>query len=150
MRKFPSFYILPITGVLATAIGVAGVATSNGGAAAFLIGVGIYLLVMCAFLLWRTPSRAWRKNESLRGPQTITFSNEGVEGRTILSETRSKWGLYKASYESTQSYMLRVASRRAYQIVPKRCLASPSDELTLRKLLETHTEAHLRTKSGHG
>lgn len=148
LLKNRSLYIIPITGLLVGGIGVTTLLAGNGGVGAFLIAAGTYLLILLALLLWRAPHRAWRKNESIRNPQTMTFSDEGVEGRTIVSESRSKWGLYVASYENEHSYMLGLASRKAYQIVPKRCLASPTDELILRRLFEAHTEAHLRADQG--
>jgi hypothetical protein len=140
-----SLYIVPITGLLVGGLGVIGLLAGNGGVGGALIGVGAYLLIWFGFHLWRAPGRSWRKDESIRDPQTVTFSDEGVEARTILSESRSNWGLFVASSENEHSYMLRLASRKTYQIVPKRCLASPTDELILRRLFEAYTEAHLRT-----
>jgi len=119
--------------------------TSTAPAAASgIVAVGIWLLGLYVYSLWRSPHRAWNKSPGLREHQTMTFAEEGIETKSVLAEGRIKWAVWKSSFESDQFYLMILASQRSFHIVPKRCISSPDDEGIIRDLLGRHTESHLR------
>lgn len=149
LLRRPVIWIMPVWSVLLAVIGVIflvspGVGSKNIVGFA-LLGVGVYTVAVFAYVVWRAPLKAWHRNESLRGPQMITFSDEGYQARSTFSEGRSTWALIKASFENDQFYMLLLSTRRAYLVIPKRAFSSNQDEERFRHLLERHTEPHLRS-----
>lgn len=82
-----------------------------------------------------------------RGPAVGGVLRPGCAGTVDPREARSSWSLYPASFESGGCYLLRTGARRAPLVVPKRALASSSDEERLRDLLARHTAARLRPRA---
>ena len=83
----------------------------------------------------------------MRGTRSLTFSDDGVQTQTSVSEGLMKWTAFKTSYETDQCYMLFMANR-AYIILLKRAFASAQDEARFCDLLERHTTTRLwSTKS---
>ena len=113
------------------------------GINAVFLFAGVVLLIEIAWIVWRAPTRCWRRNTWIRGPQRLAFSDEGIETQSTVSEGRSQWALLKGSYENTSCYMLLTSGRASYMILPKRAFTSPQDVARFRQLLERHTEAHL-------
>lgn len=107
--------VIPIVGLVLVVCGVIVLTSSGGspGAGLGMLGVGAYFLLLFAFVIWRAPTRSWRRTPAIREPRTMTFSDEGIEGQTALSESRSQWGLLKESYENDAFFMLRLASRKS-------------------------------------
>lgn len=138
-------------------LAVFGAILALGGSLASIVlhdpaGERVLVLGVIDLLLWSVfmavvPRWAVRKSASAAGPQSVAFSDLGVQARSTLAEARSSWSLYPASFESGGCYLLRTGARRAPLVVPKRALASSSDEERLRDLLARHTAARLRPRA---
>lgn len=117
---------------------------SSDGAGWFLIAAGGYIAVLMGYMVVRGPHRSWRRSIGLRGPQSLMFSEAGVEVRTTVAESKAKWDLYSGTYETPDAYLVRLVNRRVYYIFPKRIFRSSDEEMTFRDLLTRHTDAHLK------
>jgi hypothetical protein len=148
LLRRPVIWVLPVWGVLLAVIGVIFLVSPGVGAKNIvgfaLLGIGVYTVAVFAYVVWRAPLKAWHRNEGLRGPQMIAFSEEGYQARSTFSEGRSTWALMKASFENDRFYMLLLSTRRAYLVIPKRAFKSKQDEERFRHLIERHTESHLK------
>jgi hypothetical protein len=101
MLRRRRFYIAPVLGLLFIVIGIIFLVVPDGvGAGAICLSAGIVFTVEFGWLVWWLPGRAWRRNESIRGPQHLAVSDEGVETKNAISEGRSQWALYKSSYKT--------------------------------------------------
>ena len=143
LRRRPNLVVIALA-ILSIATGVILLATPGGGVGAGvpLLSAGLLLLVLIALDLWLTPAFAWRRSEWLRSPQSLVLSDDGIQTRSSVSEGRTQWAAFKASFETEQCYILRLASR-AHLIVPKRAFVSAQDLKRFRGLLERHTAARL-------
>ena len=132
-------------GVFVVLCAVLLVATDPGNDSGWgLLGAGGYLLALGAFMVARGPYRSWNRGPGIRGPQSFTLSDSGVEAHSAIAESKARWDLYTEAYETPNAYLLRLANRRSYYIFPKRVFRSPEDESTFRNLVTQHAEAHLR------
>jgi hypothetical protein len=149
-------YLAPTFGGSLIAMGIAfliypGVSSKDITGVAALV-IGAFLVAEFAYLVWMRPKRFWSRHEGVRVPQTLVASDEGIQTRSVISESRSQWGVLKATFENDYCYMVQAADRRenivapkrrAYFAVPKRAFGSAEDELRFRQLVERHTESHL-------
>lgn len=138
IRRRPLFPVLAALGPVFIVIGLL-VGGHTGG---LLGGVGVGLLVLLLLSLSLSPAIAWRRNAWARGPRTLSFSDEGVQTRTPVSEGLMQWRAFKTTDETDHCYMLRMANR-AYVIVLKRAFATAQDQARFRELIERHTAARL-------
>lgn len=122
-------------------------ADSSGTVQLLLILGIVYLLLLLS--VFTAPGRSWEKNASVRGPQSVAFSDYGIQQRSLYSEGASQWVLYSQTFKTAECYLLRMPLRRATLVMPKRAFASVSDELAFRVLAERYTVARLRP-SGSG
>ena len=138
IRRRPSTLVLAALGPLFILIGL----IFGTEAGSFFLGLGLAMLGVLVVGLALMPAIAWRRNEWVRGARNVAISDEGVQTRTSISEGLVQWSAFKSSYETDQSYMLRMVTR-VYLIVLKRAFASAEDEARFRELLERHTAARL-------
>lgn len=115
---------------------------SRGIGGVYLVfGIAVWLGVGLAWLVG--PSTLWRKNDVLRGAQSLALSDQGAAQRTIYSDSRSLWPMFSHTYEAKETYLLKASQGRIPVVVPKRAFASSDDERTFRELVARHTQAHL-------
>ena len=109
-----------------------------------LLVIGAYELFI-VWRIWSRPRRAWRKAHTLHGRQTMRFTESGVQMRTALTDSRFQWRLFGESRQEGALYLLRIAGRRGFFIVPRRGFSCVEEELAFRQLLARHTRATWRT-----
>jgi hypothetical protein len=144
LHRVRGLYAFLVLGILLIAVGLSLLSGHSGGLGATMIVLGVYALAIYGFGFFLAPQRLWRKNPGLRGPQSISFSERGVWSRSVNAETRADWSVYRSSLENEACYLLRMASRPVYLIVPKRAFADTDTEVEFRRLIAAHTDAHLR------
>lgn len=131
-------------GAVVLIFGVLLVVAGSAGAGAGLLAAGGYVEVLTVFIVQRGPHHSWCRGAAIRGPQSFTLSDRGVEAHTAISESRSRWDLYSTTYETDDCYLVKIANRRVYNIIPKRAFRSEDDQRIFRELVTRHTKAHLR------
>ena len=106
------------------------------GAAVLCVSVGSSLAAR---------NQAWRGTEK-RGPERVTFSEEGVGVSSGASESRHSWGKF-SEVRDQDGFYLFIVNGRVYEIVvPKRAFGSAAEEAEFRSLVDRN----LRWGEGRG
>jgi hypothetical protein len=105
----------------------------------FVVAVLIYGLIFS----WYFPAFLWKKLSGIKDPISYVVSSEGVKITSSARITTKSWSELKRSSE-IEGYYLLMKNRFTFSLaIPKRALASTSDEARLKVLLSHHTRAKL-------
>ena len=136
-------------GVLLILVGAL-LALANDASVGGLFGfIGVFYVALICATVVLGPRRAWRRNPMLRGPQYMAFSPDGVYARSIAAESRSQWLMYVQMIETHRTYLLRLATRKAYVSVPKRAFKSATDEAAFRNMVALHMRVDQQRRPRH-
>lgn len=121
--------------------------TGHGGSAApFLIASGVFIASIVHRAVIR-PNKTWeRGGPELQLPQTMMFTELGIEIRTATGRVLAEWRSFGFAVETKTLYILQIAESRAFRIIPKHALRAPSDEIALRELLVRRLRRGLRSR----
>jgi hypothetical protein len=134
-------------GVFLILVGALLAGAQDASVGGFFVFVGVFYIALISAAAILGPRRAWRRNPTLRGPQYIAFSADGIYARSTVAESRQQWRVYAAMIETERCYMLRLATRKAYVFVPKRAFKSPTDEAVFRHLVSLHMRVDASAKA---
>jgi hypothetical protein len=112
-----------------------------------LLGLVTVEVVVLCWLYVSVPDRAWKKMRPDRGSTTLVFTNEGVGVHTTNIDAEQRWALYSETIELDRLYVLKLGSRRSFQVVPKRSFHTPGEEELFRSLVTQHTASRLTASS---
>jgi len=143
----PRMYVVPSVAVASLALGavlLSGSYYRQHRMGSLFVTFGVYLFLVFVLTLARAPGRSWRKNPELQAPQRMWFDGSGLSVESVMAQTHIRWAAYDTSFEYEGVYLLRIATRGTYHLVPRRAFGSIEDELTFRSLLERNTVAELR------
>ncbi len=125
-------------GVLLILVGALLALANDASVGGFFGFLGVFYVALICSTVILGPRRSWRRNPMLRGPQYMAFSPDGVYARSIAAESRLQWRVYAEMIETPRTYMLRLATRKAYVAVPKRAFRSATDEAAFRNMVALH------------
>ncbi|HEY5982276.1 MAG TPA: YcxB family protein [Anaerolineales bacterium] len=106
---------------------------------AALAGLVVFL-IFPAVARWSASGRIRRilkegDNDSIFGPQTISFSAEGIFAKNRSGESRFNWSAVKKFSENDRHFFLYTSSYQAL-VIPKRCFESGEEIQAFRELID--------------
>jgi YcxB-like protein len=143
----PRSAFLPAVGLATLALGLLDLATGRRNSSAVVfIALGVYELLLVAWIVRQGPRRSWRRSLVLQSRQRFVFNDSGVQLQSPLVQTRVSWQMIRASLEHEGCYALRLtgSSVTGFHLIPRRGFASVEDEMRFRALLQRQTRADLR------
>lgn len=102
-------------------------------------------IVLASMPMFFVPWRLWKAVPGIQEDRHYEFSDEGLSVHSRLSDTRLTWETFTRSREYGRNYSLRGKRRGVFAIVPKSAFTSRADEDIFRRLLQSHTQANLKS-----
>jgi YcxB-like protein len=106
---------------------------------AFLIVLGVALLISLAFTWFANPRMQWRRNPRRGDSQQFTFEEDRILVVTSTTRGEIAWEYYADIVETEDVYLL-VGANKLCNILPRRVFASAPDEERFRLLVARHRD----------
>lgn len=95
------------------------------------------------------PRRYFRGDPKFRDEYHITFSNAGVEFRTVNMSSMIAWNFYTGVIENDKFYLMKYGNNiNSVSILPKRAFADSRQETTFRQMLRRNLDHTLKLSEG--
>lgn len=109
-----------------------GVAIGQAALAPVLIVIALLILFV---LPWIRVQSMFRRYPALGRPRSLSFGSEGLHVESDDARGDYKWSIFHRVVETPKVFLFIVTPRGATYL-PKRCLATPGDISTLRRLIQ--------------
>ncbi len=136
---------VPATIVIAVAWGIFRFHSSPLGLITFFVITGVGLAIYYALSLSVIAARMM-KSHAANGASSYTFSSDGYEYRSDVSESSTLWSGVRRVVETRRSYLL-FKTNSSFVIIPKACV--PADKAAaLRGLFERSLPGRVKLRAG--